>query len=103
MTLTLEQLRTKVASQKTALPALYGDVDFVIKPERFADELVSEGPPAEQIRHMRAELLADADKGGAHARLHHARRYRCRCLCGADADLWLPPLVNMLSMPAITA
>ena len=38
--LTLDQLRAKVASQKTTLPALYGEVDFATKPERFADEAV---------------------------------------------------------------
>ena len=60
--LTLEQLQAKVASQKTALPALYGDVDFDIKPERFADEPVIEGQPKGKLDHMRAEVLADATK-----------------------------------------
>lgn len=62
MTLTLEQLRTKVASQKTNLPALYGDVDFSIKPERFADELVLEGPSQSKFDAMRPKLLADTEK-----------------------------------------
>ncbi len=60
--LTLEQLQAKVASQKTALPALYGDVDFTIKPERFADELVIAGPSQSKFDHMRPQLLADAEK-----------------------------------------
>jgi hypothetical protein len=34
----LERVRAKVAAQKTALPALYGDVDFDITPERFTDD-----------------------------------------------------------------
>ncbi|WP_454761171.1 oxygenase MpaB family protein [Caulobacter segnis] len=34
----LEKVRAKVASQKTALPALYGDVDFDATPERFTDD-----------------------------------------------------------------
>jgi hypothetical protein len=60
--LTLELLQAKVASQKTALPALYGDVDFSVKPERFADEPVTEGQPKGKLDHMRAEVLADATK-----------------------------------------
>ena len=34
----LERVRAKVAAQKAALPALYGDVDFDITPERFTDD-----------------------------------------------------------------
>jgi len=60
--LTLEQLQAKVASQKTALPALYGDVDFAIKPERFADEPVIADQPKGKLDHMRADVLADAEK-----------------------------------------
>ena len=32
----LDQLNAKVRSQKTALPALYGEIDFDVLPERFA-------------------------------------------------------------------
>lgn len=38
MNAALEKVRAKVASQKTALPALYGDVDFDSTPERFTDD-----------------------------------------------------------------
>jgi hypothetical protein len=38
MNAALEKVRAKVASQKTALPALYGDVDFDLTPERFTDD-----------------------------------------------------------------
>lgn len=55
--LTIEQLRAKVASQKDALPALYGDVDFTIKPERFADEPVITGPDKSRSDHLRPEIL----------------------------------------------
>ena len=58
--LTLDQLQAKVASQRSALPALYGDVDFSIKPERFADEPVIEGQPKGKLDHMRPQVLADA-------------------------------------------
>lgn len=34
----LDRVRAKVASQKTALPELYGDVDFDRTPERFTDD-----------------------------------------------------------------
>lgn len=60
--LTLDQLRAKVASQKTDLPALYGDVDFAIKPERFADEPVIEGQPKGSLDHLRPQVLADTEK-----------------------------------------
>jgi hypothetical protein len=60
--LTLDQLQAKVASQKTNLPALYGDVDFTIKPERFADEPVIEGQAPGKLDHLRPQILADADK-----------------------------------------
>ncbi len=55
--LTIEQLRAKVASQRDALPALYGDVDFSIKPERFADEPVITGPDKSRSDHLRPEIL----------------------------------------------
>jgi hypothetical protein len=35
MSLSIDQVRAKVASQKTLLPALYGDIDFDATPERF--------------------------------------------------------------------
>ena len=60
--LTLDQLQAKVASQKSNLPALYGDVDFTTKPERFADEPVLEGPSQSKFDHMRPQLLADTEK-----------------------------------------
>ena len=96
MTLTLEQLRMKVASQRTNLPALYGDVDFSTKPERFADELVLEGPSQSKFDAMRPQLLADTEK---------VERMRAYTMLGdtvADAYAALMPkygfrpLVNML-------
>ena len=38
MSAALDQVWAKVTSQKTALPALYGDIDFSITPERFTDD-----------------------------------------------------------------
>jgi hypothetical protein len=60
--LTLDQLQAKVAAQKTALPALYGDVDFALKPERFADEPLLEGPSQSKFDAMRLAILADEEK-----------------------------------------
>ena len=97
MTLTLEQLRTKVASQKTNLPALYGDVDFGIKPERFADEPVVENPPSAAFTELRPKVMADAEK---------VERMRAYTMLGdnvADAYAGLmpkygfKPLVSMLT------
>lgn len=96
MTLTLDQLRTKVASQKTNLPALYGDVDFAIKPERFADELVLENPPNAAFAEMRPKILADVE------RLERMRAYTMLGDTVADAYAALMPtygfktLVSML-------
>lgn len=38
MSLSIDQIRAKVASQKTLLPALYGNVDFDVTPERFTED-----------------------------------------------------------------
>lgn len=38
MTAALEQVRARVASQKTLLPSLYGQIDFDRMPERFTDD-----------------------------------------------------------------
>ncbi|KQY35924.1 hypothetical protein ASD38_05135 [Caulobacter sp. Root487D2Y] len=38
MSLSIEQVRARVASQKTLLPALYGNMDFDATPERFTED-----------------------------------------------------------------
>ncbi|ATQ42244.1 oxygenase MpaB family protein [Caulobacter mirabilis] len=61
MTLTLEQLKAKVAGQKTALPAFYGSVDFDATPERFNDDPID--PTAtDKASAARARILADPEK-----------------------------------------
>lgn len=57
MMLTLDELKAKVASQREKLPALYGDVDFSIQPERFADEAVITGPDKSRNDHLRPEIM----------------------------------------------
>lgn len=56
MNATLQKVRAKVASQKTALPALYGDVDFNATPERFTDD------PAVSVAPRLARSGLDPDK-----------------------------------------
>src|SRR5262245_35686819 len=46
----LEQVRARVASQKTLLPSLYGEVDFDRMPERFT------GDPTQAIVQDRAPM-----------------------------------------------
>jgi hypothetical protein len=56
MNAALEKVRAKVASQKTALPALYGDVDFDSTPERFTDDpKVSVAP---RLRNLDSDKVA---------------------------------------------
>ncbi len=56
MSAALDQVRAKVAAQKTALPALYGDVDFNATPERFTDD------PAASVAPRLAKGGLDPDK-----------------------------------------
>jgi hypothetical protein len=53
MTAALETVRAKVAAQKTALPALYGDVDFDATPERFTDDPTTSVAP--RLAHARLD------------------------------------------------
>ncbi|WP_297509249.1 oxygenase MpaB family protein [uncultured Caulobacter sp.] len=56
MSASLDRVRTKVAAQKTALPALYGDVDFDVTPERFTTD------PATSVAPRLAKVALDPDK-----------------------------------------
>jgi hypothetical protein len=56
MNAALEKVRARVASQRTALPALYGDVDFDTTPERFTDD------PATSVAPRLAKGGLDPDK-----------------------------------------
>ena len=62
MPVSIEELKRKVAAQREAIPALYGDVDFAIKPERFVDDLEIEASGHDPFRSRRAEILAQTDK-----------------------------------------
>lgn len=95
--LTLEELRSKVASQRTILPQLYGDIDFAVTPERFADEAVIVGPDRSRNDHLRPLIMADTEK---------VERMRAYTMLGDTlADPYaalLPrygfrPLINMLA------
>ncbi|PHY18412.1 oxygenase MpaB family protein [Caulobacter sp. BP25] len=52
----LDQVLAKVASQKTALPALYGDIDFDLTPERFTTD------PRQSVAPRLARAKLDPDK-----------------------------------------
>ncbi|MDF1630292.1 MAG: oxygenase MpaB family protein [Alcanivoracaceae bacterium] len=98
MVMSLEELRAKVAAQKTLIPSLYGDVDFSITPERFTDDLADEcALPGRFARKYRPKLLADRD------RIERARAYTMLGDTVADAYAALIPqfgfrrLIGMLT------
>lgn len=97
MSAALEQVRTRVASQRTLLPALYGKIDFGRMPERFSEDaseaIVKDRAPIgvammdyelELVRAdtMRGDIVADAyaalipGTATAPADLHAARGLR---------------------------
>ena len=75
----LERVRARIVHQKTALPAIYGDVDFSITPERFTDDprqsmLGRRGgqaapPPAHMIERVRAYTMLGDVAADAYAAL----------------------------------
>lgn len=63
MVMSLQELKAKVAAQKTAIPSLYGDVDFSIVPERFAGQPSDKSSlPAYFARKYRQDILADQER-----------------------------------------
>lgn len=98
MVMSLDELRAKVAAQKTLIPSLYGDVDFSIIPERFTDDLRDEcALPGRFARKYRPKLLADRE------RIERARAYTMLGDTVADAyaalmpKLGFRPLISMLT------
>jgi hypothetical protein len=61
LTISLTQLRSKVAGQRVLVPSLYGDVDFSTIPERFTEEQSAESALRETPFNQRATLLADTE------------------------------------------
>lgn len=59
---TLERLRARVRSQKERVPALYGNVDFDMIPERFADQPGDSSSLSGKFAADRGALLADTDR-----------------------------------------
>ncbi|MGD8862531.1 MAG: oxygenase MpaB family protein [Myxococcales bacterium] len=60
---TLSELQAQVRAQKTAIPRLYGHVDFDTVPERFTRDLdVKSQLPDHVAKRRRAAVLADAEK-----------------------------------------
>lgn len=63
MTTSLADLRAQVRAQKTAIPSMYGKVDFDHVPERFtADPAVKSILPAPMARRYRSRILRDSDR-----------------------------------------
>lgn len=98
MTMSLEELKAKVLSQKTLIPSLYGDVDFSLTPERFTDKLEDTSALSKHFaRKYRAGILADTDA------VERARAYTMLGDLVADAYAALMPqygfrgLINMLT------
>lgn len=98
MSTPLSELQKQVREQKTRIPSLYGDVDFDITPERFAEHSSDESLlPARFARKYRGAILADKE------RIERARAYTMLGDTVADAYAALMPeygfrnLINMLS------
>ncbi|MBC7172151.1 MAG: DUF2236 domain-containing protein, partial [Polyangiaceae bacterium] len=102
MTTPLAELKAQVRAQKTAIPALYGNVDFEQVPERFtanphAPNLLTEMSKPMARRHRR-EILSD------HEKVERALAYTMLGDAVADAYAALMPtygfrkLVDMLNL-----
>ncbi|RJF88528.1 DUF2236 domain-containing protein [Oleomonas cavernae] len=94
----LEELKAKVAAQKTRIPSLYGKVDFSITPERFADQ------PGDESSLRGAAAIAYRQKFLAeHETVERARAYTMLGDTVADAYAALMPqygfkrLIGMLT------
>lgn len=77
--MTLEALRERVESQKERIPAIYGNVDFSMIPERFAAKADDQSTLSGRYAADRAGLLADTD------RIEFIRRYTMMGDLVADA------------------
>lgn len=77
--MTLEALRERVESQKERVPALYGNVDFSMIPERFAAGAEDQSTLSGRYVADRAGLLANAE------RIEFIRRYTMMGDLVADA------------------
>ena len=82
---TIEQVRARVADQKTRQPALYGDIDFDRAPERFTDDpadsvaprgVAGAEPTAEQLALIRAYTLLGDRVADAYAGLMPQHGFR---------------------------
>ncbi|MBI1261457.1 MAG: DUF2236 domain-containing protein [Rhizobiales bacterium] len=87
MSTALEQVHQRIAYQKAALPVMYGDVDFTITPERFADAPTDsmlgdrlnqrqKNLPPEMIERVRAYTMLGDVTADAYAALMHEHGFR---------------------------
>jgi len=96
--MSLAQLNAKVASQRTLIPSLYGNVDFSVTPERFTDDpAIDSSLRGSAALAYRAKMLADKE------RVEWARAYTMLGDTVADAYAALMPqygfkrLIGMLT------
>lgn len=99
MAMSLQELQSKVAKQKTLIPSLYGNVDFQVVPERFTrDPKVKSALPAKLARRHRDKILQNTDA------IDRAQAYTMLGDTVADAYAALMPeygfrkLINMLQL-----
>lgn len=85
MTGTIEQVRARVADQKTRQPELYGRIDFDVTPERFTDDpadsvaprsVAGAEPTAQQLALIRAYTLLGDRVADAYAGLMPQHGFR---------------------------
>lgn len=79
MTATLAEVHQRIQHQKTALPVMYGDVDFEAVPERYTDDITVSSmsafakrfppPPADMVARVRAYTMLGDVTADAYAAL----------------------------------
>ncbi len=58
----IDDLRRQVAAQRTALPVMYGEIDFDSRPERFTDDPDDESQLGAELAPQRRKLLENRDQ-----------------------------------------
>ncbi len=79
MTASLEDVHKRIELQKTALPVMYGDVDFSLVPERYTDDITVSSmkeyakkfppPPADMVARVKAYTMLGDIPSDAYAAL----------------------------------
>ena len=61
MSMSIAALQAKVASQKTAIPAMYGNIDFTLRPERFVGAEEGTEGFAKNMQQQRSRAIANPE------------------------------------------